>query len=105
MLERYILLSNYQHWLNTYKKRGVSVYGTDANPTVLQVKQELSHYLDFRNLGFRKFFDIGRTAREELVLERLQANRSWKTFNETEKQFSIDYVERLRNTPTGVPKP
>jgi hypothetical protein len=98
------------------EKRGVSVYGTEgnprfsarrdgtgmmelpANPTELQVKHELSHYLDFKNLGFEPYKDMGRTGREAAVLGRLQSNRIWSTLNPAEQKFSIDYVERLKNT-------
>ena len=62
--------------LTYLEKRGVSDHGTDAiptfigradgtgqmllpaNATVLQVKHDLSHYFDFRNLGFIKFVFI-----------------------------------------------
>jgi hypothetical protein len=67
-----------------------------ARPTNLQVKHELSHYLDFRNMGYEAYRDMGRAAREASVLKRLQANRSWPTYNEAERQFSIDYVNRLK---------
>ncbi len=67
-----------------------------ANPTSLQVKHELSHYLDFRNLGYDSYRDLGRAGREAAVLQRLQNNRIWPTLNSAEKNFSINYVERLR---------
>jgi hypothetical protein len=96
------------------EKRGVSVYGTEgnprfiaradgtgmmelpANPTALQVKHELAHYLDFKKLGFESYRDLGRTAREASVLDRLQNNRIWPSLNRAEQDFSINYVERLR---------
>ena len=98
------------------ERRGVSVYGTEGNPlfkgysngsgmmllperpTVLQVKHELSHYLDFKKYGFNAFKDMGRAAREESVLNRLQKNRVWDDLNQAEKQFSIDYVNRLNDS-------
>lgn len=97
------------------ERRNVSVFGTHgnpsfsgaadgtgqillpANPTVLQVKHELSHYLDFRNMGYTEYKALGRTGREEAVLLRLKNNRTWNTLNDSEKKFSIDYVERLKN--------
>jgi hypothetical protein len=97
------------------ERRGVSVYGTEgnprftaradgtgmlelpANPTALQVKHELSHYLDFKNLGYEGYRDMGRTAREASVLDRLQSNRVWSQMNQAERDFSIGYVDRLRN--------
>lgn len=38
---------------------------------------------------------MGRPAREQSVLDRLQNNRVWKDLNEMEKNFSIDYVDKL----------
>ena len=105
------------------EKRGISVYGTNGNPrfdarwdgtgtiylpenpTVLQVKHELSHYLDFRNSmnsagdvksGVQSFVNMGRLGREEAVLSRLQAGKSWQQMNTAERDFSIEYVNRLR---------
>lgn len=66
------------------------------NPTELQVKHELSHYLDFRNLGFEAYRNLGRAGREVSVLERLQGNRIWGTMNEAEKRFSIDYATGIK---------
>ncbi|MBB5020608.1 hypothetical protein HNQ59_003933, partial [Chitinivorax tropicus] len=104
-------------------KRGVRVYGTNSNPrfdakwdgtgtmylpenpTALQVKHELSHYLDLRNQikaaddvrsGVQAYVDMGRVGREEAVLNRLQGNRIWQQLNDAEKNFSIDYVNRLK---------
>lgn len=106
------------------EKRGVSVYGTNGNPifdakwngtgtmylpenpTALQVKHELSHYLDFKNRirsapdvrsGVQSYVDMGRIGREESVLNRLQSNRIWANLNEAEKDFSINYVDRLKS--------
>ncbi len=64
-------------------------------PTALQVKHELSHYIDFRNQGFESYAKMGRIERERSVLERLQKNRIWKELNELEKQFSVNYVDNL----------
>jgi hypothetical protein len=68
------------------------------NPTALQVKHELSHYLDFKEAGFEAYRDMGRAARESSVLDRLQQNRIWNELNNAEKDFSIDYVNRLTNS-------
>lgn len=73
-----------------------------ANPTVLQVKHELSHYLDYKRLGYDGYVQLSRHERERMVLERLQNNRIWEEFNESEKQFSIDYVERLNTNKSGL---
>lgn len=96
----------------------ISVYGTEGNPafiakadgtgqmlfpenpTVLQVKHELSHYLDFKNMGFEAYRDMGRLGREVSVLDRLQQNRVWSQLNTSEREFSINYVERLASDPT-----
>jgi hypothetical protein len=84
---------------------GTGVMKLPANPTELQVKHELSHYIDFRNSinqagsvreGVQNFVDMGRLGREQSVLDRLQNNRIWNQLNDAEQLFSIDYVERLR---------
>lgn len=84
---------------------GAGVMKLPANPTELQVKHELSHYIDFRNSinqadsvkeGVQNFVDMDRLGREQSVLDRLQNNRIWNQLNEAEQSFSIDYVERLR---------
>jgi hypothetical protein len=67
-----------------------------ANPTVLQVKHELSHYIDFRNLGFEGYIDLGRAGREMSVLNRLKRNRCWEQMNATERAFSIKYATELK---------
>jgi hypothetical protein len=95
------------------EKRGVNVYETagnpaftarangtgamylPANPTTLQVKHELSHFLDFKNMGFDSYNAMGRAGREASVLQRLQGNRAWGGFNEAEKAFSIQYPAGL----------
>ncbi len=66
------------------------------NPTVLQVKHELSHWLDFRQLGFDNYAKLSTYQREKLVLERLQGNRIWDGLNQYEKAFSIDYVNIIK---------
>lgn len=101
--------------VNYLEKRGTYVYGTDRaphfkgkrnapsqiylpeNPTVLQVKHELSHWLDFKRLGFEKYSTLSVYQREKMVLERLQTNRVWKDLNQFEKDFSLNYVEEIRN--------
>lgn len=66
------------------------------NPTALQVKHELSHYLDARNMGFEAYRDLGRAGREMSVLDRLQGNRIWGQMNGAEKTFSIDYATGIQ---------
>jgi len=84
---------------------GTGVMKLPANPTELQVKHELSHFIDFRNQikqaptvreGVQGFVDMGRLGREQSVLDHLQNNRVWNQLNNAERSFSIDYVERLR---------
>lgn len=102
-----------QNLVKYLERRNVSVFGTDkspcfiaradgsgqmllpAHPTALQVKHELSHYLDFKKFGFENYFKMSRLDRERLVLERLQNNRVWNNLNEAERQFSIEYVNDL----------
>lgn len=86
------------------KKFGNSQIYWPDNPTILQVKHELSHYLDFKNLGFEGYAKLTRHEREQLVLERLQTNRLWSGLNENEKKFSIEYVERLKSKNVGLTK-
>ena len=84
---------------------GTGVMRLPANPTELQVKHELSHFIDFRNQikqaptvreGVQNYVDMGRLGREQSVLDHLQNNRVWNQLNDAERSFSIDYVERLR---------
>ena len=66
------------------------------NPTVLQVKHELSHWLDFKQLGLGAYSKLSVYQREKMVLDRLQGNRMWKDLNQLEKEFSLHYVEKIR---------
>lgn len=84
---------------------GTGVMRLPANPTELQVKHELSHFIDFRNQirqaptvreGVQDFVDMGRLGREQSVLDHLQNNRVWNQLNDAERTFSVDYVDRLR---------
>lgn len=111
--------------VNYLEKRNVNVYGTNTapcfvvwpdhrpcqiyfpeNPTVLQVKHELSHWLDYKNLGKDKYISLSRYERENLVLQRLQKNRLWKDLNKLERDFSGQYVDNLKPEPLilGVKK-
>ena len=96
------------------EKRGIHVYGTEgnpkfvgmwyvtgqiylpANPTILQIKHGLSHYLDFKNLGVHEYVKLSTYDRERLVLERLQNNRLWTGLNDLEREFSRNYVDSLK---------
>ena len=102
--------------INYLEKRGTYVYGTIGDPyftgrrngalqlyfperpTILQVKHELSHWLDFRRLGYEEYSKLSVYQREKMVLERLQENRIWKDLNQFEKDFSVckRFFGRLR---------
>ncbi len=71
------------------------------NPTVLEVKHELSHWLDYKNLGYEQYASLTRHQREHLVLERLQQNRIWDNLNHLEQEFSIKYVQRVLEKEGG----
>ncbi|VAW59637.1 hypothetical protein MNBD_GAMMA11-2265 [hydrothermal vent metagenome] len=84
---------------------GTGVMRLPANPTELQVKHELSHFIDFKTQikqaptvreGVQNFVDMGRLGREQSVLDRLQNNRIWNQLNDAEQSFSTNYVERLK---------
>lgn len=80
------------------------------NPTVLEVKHELSHYLDMKKLGMEKYASLTRLEKEQMVLDRLKNNRIWEeVLNKQEKKFSQKYVDKLRteselNNDPGGPK-
>jgi hypothetical protein len=61
------------------------------SPTILNVRHELSHYLDFKRFGADYYTRFSSFAREELVLERLRKNRVWNTLNELERKWSDLY--------------
>jgi hypothetical protein len=46
-------------------------------------------------MGLKAYSSLDRATREQLVLERLQQNRIWSQLN-AEREFSINYVERLK---------
>ena len=77
-------------------RNGTGVMHLPRNPTALQVKHELSHYLDFRNMGFEAYRCLGRPRRELAVLERLQSNRIWQSLNDIERNWSVDYARGLQ---------
>lgn len=101
--------------VNYLEKRGVHVYGTNGapffrgkrngfnqiylpeHPTALQVKHELSHWLDFKKLGFDKYAQLSTYQREKMVLERLRNNRIWEDLNQFEKEFSLNYIEQFKS--------
>jgi hypothetical protein len=78
------------------------------NPTVLQIKHELSHWLDCKKIGVEKYSQLTRLEKEQMVLDRLKNNRIWKELNIEEREFSIDYVQdianKMKHENIGVPK-
>ena len=68
------------------------------NPTVLEIKHELSHWLDYKNLGLDKYSQLSILEKEQMVLKRLENHRDWKMdkFNIDEKKISMKYVEDIR---------
>jgi RHS repeat-associated protein len=78
------------------RSNGTGTMLLPRNPTALQVSHELSHYLDFRNMGFAAYRDLGRAGREMSVLERLQGNRIWGQLNSAEQSFSIGYATGIK---------
>ena len=105
----------FQQLVPYLNKRGVSVFETTgnaryvaradgtgtmylpANPTTLQVKHELSHFLDHRRLGFERYSEVRSSARESWVRSRLMQNRSWDDFNPAEQDFIIRYPDKVLN--------
>jgi hypothetical protein len=68
------------------------------NPTVLEVKHELSHYLDCKKLGVEKYSSLSRLEKEQMVLDRLRHNRIWQqVLNDRERDFSKAYVNDLNS--------
>lgn len=66
------------------------------NPTVLEVKHELSHYLDMKKLGIETYTSLSTLEKEQMVLDRLQKNRVWEQLTELERDFSKGYVKDIR---------
>jgi len=61
------------------------------NPTVLNVRHELSHMLDFRKYGKDYYKRFNSFEREEMVLDRLMKNRVWDNLNDAERNWSLLY--------------
>ena len=61
------------------------------NPTILNVRHELSHILDYRKYGDDYYRLFSQYEREEMVLARLKNNRIWNKLNETEREWSLNY--------------
>ena len=65
--------------------------------TSLQVRHELSHFLDFKKHGFRAYTAAGEIAREQSVWNRLR--RSLKGMTRSEHDFSYEYILRKGGNP------
>jgi len=61
------------------------------NPTVLNVKHELSHFLDWKKYGDDYYKIFTPAQREQMVLDRLKNNRVWDSLNDTERAWSLQY--------------
>ncbi len=68
------------------------------NSTVLQVKHELSHYLDYKRLGLENYTALSTFEKEHMVLERLRNKKKfWNQLSLEERLFSEKYVEDIKN--------
>lgn len=61
------------------------------NPTVLNVRHELSNMLDHKKYGDDYYRIFNQFEREEMVLDRLRNNRIWDNLNEAEQNWSTLY--------------
>ncbi len=83
---------------------GRSALYLPLEPTVLQIKHELSHWLDCRNMGVEKYSRLNRLEKEQMVLDRLRKNRMWDDLNAAEKKFSETYVDHLKSSFNNQPR-
>lgn len=100
-------LQNIEDFYHTLDARGVGFRAMDPdtgkptvylwpNSTALQVKHELSHYLDCKRLGPENYSSLSPLQKEQMVLDRLQNKKKfWNKLNMKEREFSIDYVETI----------
>ncbi|MGK5510481.1 zincin-like metallopeptidase toxin domain-containing protein [Brevibacillus formosus] len=77
-----------------------------SNPTQYEVWHELSHYIQYRNIGKEAYLKLPRTqgrvpyndltqfnAPEQFVFDMLSnSSKRWNMLNEREKQHAIDYI-------------
>ena len=75
---------------------GRPTLGFPPRPTVLQVRHELSHWLDCKTLGVDKYAKLSEYHKEQMVLDRLKQNRIWSNgvTNRSERDFSKKYVKK-----------
>lgn len=66
------------------------------NPTLLNVRHELSHMLDYRKYGDDYYKVFTSAQREQMVLERLKNNRIWGKLNDAERDWSLNYPSTRR---------
>lgn len=82
----------YPAFTSCYDKTGRPAVFLPRDATVLEVKHELSHYLDFRKFG-REFYDkLSTYKKEQMVLDRLKNNSLWNDLTIDEQIFSERYV-------------
>jgi hypothetical protein len=68
------------------------------NSTVLQVKHELSHYLDCKRLGAERYSLLSTFEKEQMVLDRLRNKKKfWENLNGEERLFSEKYVSNIKD--------
>jgi hypothetical protein len=91
--------------VNYLEKRGIQVHeGINGsfsgvkgimtlprNPTVLNVKHELSHFLDWMKYKDDYYKLFTQAEREQMVLDRLKNNRIWDELNDAERAWSLQY--------------
>jgi hypothetical protein len=63
--------------------------GHPANPTVLNVRHELSHMLDFRKYQKSYYERFSSFAREEMAPDRFTNNHTLDTLNDAERHWSL----------------
>jgi len=61
------------------------------NPTVLNVRHELSHFFDWQKYGDDYYKLFNQFEREEMVLDRLMRNGWWDKLNDAECSWSLLY--------------
>lgn len=66
------------------------------NPTRYEVTHELSHYIQYRNLGPSAYQALSRRAKEQFVFDMLERSPArWGKLIYAEQQEAIDYILSL----------
>ena len=61
------------------------------NPTRLNVRHELAHFLDFKTYNEDYYTRFTPAQREQMVLIRIKNNRIWDQLNDREREWSLNY--------------